>query len=177
MISVILLSFLSFITMSIFSNDDRLLLQTNCWNHARAWLAFSSSAQETKQASHKQNRSHRRMLSHYACWEKAFTLYQFILGHAGKLYGSQDLLAAALLSQVFLFCLATVKKTIQFTVTEQVPVTRKSWEAAVAPLSDFPLLLLPMETTHRCTSALKEEVLKTKTNRKRHALLSTQLIL
>lgn len=111
-----------------------------------------------------------------ANWEKAFTLYQFILGHAGKLYGSQGLLASALLSQVFLFFLDTVKKTIQFTVTQQVPVTRKSWEAVVAPLSDFPFFLLPMETTHRCTPVLKEEGLKTKTNRKRHAFLSTQLI-
>lgn len=66
MISVILLSFVSFSTMSIFSNDDRLLLQTDCWNPARAWLAFSSSVQETKQASHTQNRSHRRMLTDYA---------------------------------------------------------------------------------------------------------------
>lgn len=67
MISVILLSFLSFSTMSIFSNDDRLLLWTDCWNCARAWLAFSSSLQETEQASHKQNRSHRRMQTDYAC--------------------------------------------------------------------------------------------------------------
>ena len=67
MTSVIFLSFLSFSATSIFSNDDRLLSQTDCWNCAMAWLAFSSSVQETKQASRKQNRSHMRMPTDYAC--------------------------------------------------------------------------------------------------------------
>lgn len=64
---VILLNILSFSTTSIFSDSNRLLSQAECWICVRAWLAFSSSVQETKQASSKQSRSHRRLLTDYAC--------------------------------------------------------------------------------------------------------------
>lgn len=109
MTPVSLLGLFYFSTTSIFSTDDCLLLQSDCGGCARAWLAFSHPGQGTKQAPHKQNGSHRKMLPDVQKVHQSWCPAPVHTGHAGKLYKHQALGAAALLCHTSIFCPATAK--------------------------------------------------------------------